>query len=100
MTAQAPQLAHVRWIGGGSGAGKTTIARRLAAEHGLRVHNTDAAMGDHGLRLSPVQAPSLARFAAMDMDERWVTRDPSEMLDTFRWFRGEGFELIVDDPPR
>jgi adenylylsulfate kinase-like enzyme len=26
------QLEHVYWIGGGSGAGKTTIARRIAAE--------------------------------------------------------------------
>jgi adenylylsulfate kinase-like enzyme len=24
------QLRHVRWLGGGSGAGKSTIARRLA----------------------------------------------------------------------
>jgi predicted kinase len=35
------QLKHIYWIGGGSGAGKSTIARRIAAEHGLRVYSTD-----------------------------------------------------------
>jgi hypothetical protein len=33
----------------------------------------------------------------MDMDERWVNRSPEEMLETFHWFRGEGFGLIVED---
>jgi hypothetical protein len=34
---------------------------------------------------------------AMDMDERWVNRSPKTMLETFHWFQGEGFNLIVDD---
>ena len=33
----------------------------------------------------------------MDMDERWVNRSPKEMLETFHWFRGEGFNMIVED---
>jgi hypothetical protein len=33
----------------------------------------------------------------MDMDERWANRSPEVMLATFHWFRGEGFELIVED---
>jgi hypothetical protein len=39
----------------------------------------------------------MAAFAAMDMDERWVSRSPQTMLETFGWFRGEGFGLIVED---
>jgi len=31
------------------------------------------------------------------MDERWLNRSPEEMLAAFPWFRGEGFELIVQD---
>jgi hypothetical protein len=31
------------------------------------------------------------------LDERWVNRPPETMLETFRWFRGEGFGLIVED---
>lgn len=33
----------------------------------------------------------------MDMDERWVNRSPKTMLETFHWFQGEGFNLIVED---
>ncbi|GLY81506.1 hypothetical protein [Actinoallomurus iriomotensis] len=91
------RLKHVYWIGGGSGAGKSTIARRIAARHGLHVYATDDAMPDHAGRSTPEDAPQLSRFKAMDMDERWVTRSPEVMLDTFHWFRGEGFGLIVED---
>jgi hypothetical protein len=34
---------------------------------------------------------------AMDIDERWVNRSPKEMLETFHWFRGEGFGMIIED---
>ena len=33
----------------------------------------------------------------MDMDERWLNRSPKTMLETFHWFRGEGFKLIIED---
>ena len=91
------RLRHVYWIGGGSGAGKSVIARRLAARHGLRLYATDDAMPDHANRCAPGDCPFLTEFAAMDMDERWVNRSPETMLETFHWFRGEGFGLIVED---
>jgi 2-phosphoglycerate kinase len=90
-------LEHVYWLGGGSGGGKSTIARRLAADHGLRVYSTDDAMADHARRSTPAEAPYLSSFMAMDMDERWVRRSPRTMLETFHWFRGEGFDLVVED---
>ena len=31
------------------------------------------------------------------MDERWVERTPEDMLETFHWFNGEGFDLILED---
>jgi hypothetical protein len=90
-------LEHVRWIGGGSAAGKSTITRRLARRYGLRVYATDDAMSAHAGALPPDQAPHLARFRSMTMDERWLERSPEVMAETFHWFRGEGFDLIVDD---
>jgi hypothetical protein len=33
----------------------------------------------------------------MTMDERWCERTPEAMLESFHWYRGEGFRLIVDD---
>jgi 2-phosphoglycerate kinase len=91
------RLQHVYWIGGGSGAGKSTIARRLAAQHSLRVYPTDDVMADHARRSTPEDSPLLHRFMAMDMDERWVNRPPKTLLDTFHWFQGEGFNMIVED---
>jgi hypothetical protein len=90
-------LPHVRWIGGGSGAGKSTIARRLAAQHDLYLYATDDLMPDHAARSTAADSPQLHAFIAMDMDERWLDRSPEVMLDTFHWFRGEGFDLIVED---
>jgi 2-phosphoglycerate kinase len=91
------RLHHVYWIGGGSGAGKTTIARRLAARHGLRVYATDDVMSDHARRATAEDTALLHRFMAMDMDDRWVRRSPTTMLETFPWFRGEGFDMIIED---
>jgi 2-phosphoglycerate kinase len=91
------RLGHVYWIGGGSGAGKSVIARRLAARYGLGLYATDDVMADHGRRWAPADGPFLSEFVAMDMDERWVNRSPETMLETFHWFRGEGFGLIVED---
>jgi hypothetical protein len=91
------QLRHIYWIGGGSGSGKSTIARRLAAQRGLRVYSTDEVMSDHATRSPSEESPFLTRFMAMGMDERWVNQSPVTMLETFHWFRGEGFSLIVED---
>lgn len=92
------KLAHVRWIGGGSGAGKSIVARRLAAIGGLRLYHSDDVKGSDILaRSDPSEAPLARRFMAMDMDTRWVSRSPQVMLDTFHWFQGEGFELILED---
>ena len=89
-------LRHVRWIGGGSGAGKSTVARQLAADHGLRLYHTEpfSKLVD---RADSGATPLLRGFMAMDMDERWVNRPPEVMLETFHGFQGEGFDLVVDD---
>jgi hypothetical protein len=91
------RLWHVYWIGGASGSGKSTIARRLANKHGLRLYSTDEAMGDHARRWRPEDCPKLTEFVKMSMDQRWVNRSPQTMLETFHWFRGEGFGLIIED---
>jgi hypothetical protein len=70
--------------------GKSTIARCLAAQHGLRVYATDEVMSEHARRSAAQDAPFLSRFKGMNMDERWVNRPPEAMLETFHWFRGEG----------
>jgi 2-phosphoglycerate kinase len=92
------ELDRVRWLGGGSGAGKSSVARALAArDPALVVVDTDALMADHARRADPAAAPALARFAAATMDERWLGSTPAQMLDGFHWFRGEAFDLLLAD---
>ena len=68
------RLANTYWIGGGSGAGKSVVARRLAVQHDLRVYATDEVMPEHGGRIRSQDAPFLSRFKRMDMDERGLRR--------------------------
>jgi 2-phosphoglycerate kinase len=97
LAALRARLRHVYWLGGGTGAGKSTIARRIADRHGLHLYATDEVMSDHADRCSPDDCPFLSEFRAMNMDQRWVNRSPERMLETFHWFRGEAFGLIVED---
>lgn len=91
------RLRHVYWLGGGSGAGKSTVAATIASKYGFRIYDSDKAMAEHFTRIDREKSPCLQRFAEMSLDERWVHRTPRVMLETFHWFRGEGFEQIVDD---
>lgn len=90
-------LRHVYWIGGGSCSGKSTTARRIADQRCLHLYATDDVMAKHSRRSNPEDCPLLHQFIAMDMDERWVKRSPTTMLNTFHWFRGEGFNLIIEN---
>ena len=90
------RLRHVYWIGGASGSGKSTIARRLADRHGLRLYRRTG----YGRPCASMVARGLSepgQFVKMSMDQRWVDRSPQTMLETFHWFRGEGFDLIIED---
>jgi hypothetical protein len=97
---EVPNLDHVRWVGGGSGAGKTTVTRLCAERFGAGLYSTDAAIGVHSELLGKTDAPLLERFRHMSMDERWVHHDPVTMYSTFPWFHGEGFDLLLEDLQR
>lgn len=90
-------LSHVRWIGGGSGGAKSTVARALAVKHDAYLFDTDAAMQRHASLCDTSACPRLFEFLKMNMDERWLFRTPEEMLESFHWFQGEGFQFIIDD---
>ena len=69
------RLRDVYWIGGGSGAGKSTIARRLAARHDLRLYATDEVMADHGHRSSgKTSDPDTALANLLERDGMFTDR--------------------------
>lgn len=54
------QLEEVVWIGGGSGGGKSTVARHLADRLGMHLYSTDEAMSRHADRMRTGEAPVIA----------------------------------------
>ena len=58
------------WVGGVAGAGKTTVARRLARRHGLRRYNPDAQTWNHLAKALAKGNPAAQRFAGMSPAER------------------------------
>jgi hypothetical protein len=88
-------LRHVLWLGGASGSGKTTIARRLARRHGLRWYNADAHTWAHRDRALAEGSPAAVRWEAMTPEERWLETPPEEMVElSLNLARGP---MIVDD---
>ena len=79
---------HVAWVGGGTGAGKTTVARALALRHGLRAFHVDAFWYAHDFRLGETElAP----------DEQWLGLTPEKQARSFEATSRRRLELVLED---
>lgn len=91
-------LDRVLWIGGGTGAGKSSIASALAERHGLERYNYDwHDARDHSDRTRVDRHPNRAAFLAMSMDERWVLRSPAQMAEMEVLEFRERFGMVLED---
>nr|WSY57303.1 hypothetical protein OG999_49045 [Streptomyces sp. NBC_00886] len=59
------RLAHVRWIAGGTGAGKSTLARSLADRYDVVVYDGDRAGPGRLARCDPRHQPHLAALRGL-----------------------------------
>lgn len=92
------ELANIRWIGGGTGSGKSSIAIALAERHGLERYNYDwHDARDHSERTRADRHPVRAAFLAMTVDEQWIDRTPRQMADEAIAEFAERFEMVLDD---
>jgi hypothetical protein len=87
----------VLWLGGGCGAGKSTLARRLAYRFDLRLYPVDAHAFDHDARARPEAHPVMTRQAKLDFTARHVTPTVRERVDVFVDYARERFDLILED---
>lgn len=77
----------VFWLGGSACAGKSSIARRLAAEHGLALYSCDDHFEEHRRRADPARHPYFHRLMDAPMEELWAKPaevQAAELLDFYR----------------
>ncbi|WP_051802167.1 hypothetical protein [Actinocatenispora sera] len=91
-------MANMVWLGGGCGAGKTTLARRLAYRYDLRLWPVDAYSYAHQRRATIEPGWPVVRAAAgLDFTERWLAPSPHDQLARFLGYAAEQFAMLADD---
>jgi hypothetical protein len=88
---------HVIWIGGGCGAGKSTVARALADRFDLQLYAVDAYSYAHEDRAAAGGYPVMRELSMMDYEHRWVQPDAAEQCDRFVRYSAERFAMVLDD---
>jgi len=87
-------LAHVLWVGGAPGSGKTTIAARLARRHGLRLYSADTRTWAH--RDRALAAGNHAAYLWESLAPEARGDAPSEQLLAMSLHRERG-PMVLDD---
>lgn len=90
------RLGHVRWIAGGTGAGKSTLTDLLARRFGALAYRGDRAEHDWAARCTPREHPRLAALASAP-GEFWAGRRPEEVLAAMPSLYGETTGFLVED---
>ncbi|HVT59840.1 MAG TPA: hypothetical protein VHR45_15745 [Thermoanaerobaculia bacterium] len=90
------RLAHVLWLGGSACAGKTTVARLLAARYGLAAYHCDDAFTRHRARTTPARHPDFCRVGDLSFEEMWRVPLADQVVDLLAFYR-EQLELLIED---
>lgn len=88
-------LRHVLWIGGSPGAGKSSVATRIARRYGLRWYSTDTRTWQHRDRALRDGSTAAQRWEAMTPQARWAASTPREVLDLS--LHRERGPMVIDD---
>lgn len=90
------RLSHVRWIAGGTGAGKSTVARILAERFGLSIYDGDLAEHDWASRCTPGEHPYLWAGVRRGL-EHSALLSPEEKFNNMASLHGETIAFLVED---
>jgi hypothetical protein len=91
------RLTHVRWIAGGTGAGKSTLAAILARQFDLDIYDGDRGERGYVARMHPDEQPRMAALIAMTPRQRWLDRPPSQVVAEMPSLNGETFPFVLED---
>ncbi|MFF5211128.1 hypothetical protein [Streptosporangium sp. NPDC000396] len=91
------RLAHVRWIAGGTGAGKSTLSRVLAERYDVFVYDGDLAEHRYIQRCTPQRHPYMCALLQTPLEHRWTGRTPDELFQSMPSLHGETFGLVIED---
>lgn len=92
----AERLAHVRWIAGGTGAGKSTVSAMLGQRYGVPVFHGDPHEPGWIARSGP-QHPNLYALARLPPGSFWVGRTPRQAFRSTPSVHGETLAHLVED---
>jgi hypothetical protein len=88
---------NLRWLIGGSGSGKSTIAQALGARTGITVYDMDVAVFGR-FRFDPVRHPATTAWFTAGNPLQWMLSRPWEAFDAlYRANNAEVLDLLADD---
>jgi hypothetical protein len=90
-------FSHVRWIGGGTGAGKSTVTRLLSERYGLEVYDGDKAGMRHFQHFDERRQPYMAALMRLSPEERSTGRTAEEAFAAMPSRHGETFPFARED---
>jgi hypothetical protein len=90
-------FSHVRWIGGGTGAGKSTVTRLLAEQFRVEVYDGDRAGLRHFHDFDERRHPYMAALMRLSLEERSTGRTPEEAFAAMPSRHGETFPFLRED---
>jgi hypothetical protein len=89
-------MRRVFFLGGSACAGKTSVARLLAARHGLSLYSVDDRFEEHRRRADRERHPSFARLMDREPRELWVGPPEAQADDLIAFYRDE-LEMVLED---
>ena len=87
-------MTQALWIGGPPASGKTTIARRIARRHGLRLYSADTRTWEHRDRALDAGTAAARRWESLPPAERWDAAPEELVAMSLHRERGA---MVLDD---